>query len=193
MVLDDMHLKPSEPWEYCPTKALRRVTKILKDEFNLKVNAGFESEFLLLKKLEREGKEEWIPIDSTPDCSTAAFDAVSSLFHEMFSALSSLNIEVEQIHVEAGKGQLELAMGHTTVTRVADNIIFTHEVVKAIARKHGLLATFVPKSVLRTIHSKNQLRREDDREFEEIGKEEEIQILNIQSADELQMKESENS
>jgi glutamine synthetase len=35
MVLADMHLKPGESWEYCPREALRRVTKILKDEFNL--------------------------------------------------------------------------------------------------------------------------------------------------------------
>ena len=35
MVLADMHLKPGEAWEYCPREALRRVTKILKDEFNL--------------------------------------------------------------------------------------------------------------------------------------------------------------
>ena len=35
MVLADMYLKPGEPWEYCPREALRRVTKILKEEFNL--------------------------------------------------------------------------------------------------------------------------------------------------------------
>lgn len=35
MVLADMHLKPGEAWEYCPREALRRVSKVLKDEFNL--------------------------------------------------------------------------------------------------------------------------------------------------------------
>lgn len=35
MVLADMHLRPGEPWEYCPREALRRVLKVLKDEFNL--------------------------------------------------------------------------------------------------------------------------------------------------------------
>ena len=71
MVLGDMHLKPGEAWEYCPREALRRVSKILKDEFNLVsmmvysyeicchsianciyiqvMYAGFESEFYLLK------------------------------------------------------------------------------------------------------------------------------------------------
>ncbi|GMY24960.1 Protein fluG [Fagus crenata] len=66
MVLADMHIKPGEAWECCPREALRRVSKILKDEFNLEMNAGFENEFFLLKNVLREGKEEWLPIDSTP-------------------------------------------------------------------------------------------------------------------------------
>ncbi|KAK9921036.1 hypothetical protein M0R45_029566 [Rubus argutus] len=35
MVMANMHLKPGEAWEYCPREALRSVSKILKDEFNL--------------------------------------------------------------------------------------------------------------------------------------------------------------
>ncbi|GAV85734.1 Gln-synt_C domain-containing protein/Amidohydro_2 domain-containing protein [Cephalotus follicularis] len=153
MVLADMHIKPGEAWEYCPREALRRVSKVLKDEYNLVMNAGFESEFYLLKSVLREGKEEWVPIDSTPYCSSSGFDAISPLFHEIISALHSLNITVEQLHAEAGKGQFELALGHTVCTYAADNLIFTREVIKAVARKHGLLATFVPKYALDDIGS----------------------------------------
>jgi len=35
MVLVDMCVKPGEAWEYCPRDALRRASKILKDEFDL--------------------------------------------------------------------------------------------------------------------------------------------------------------
>lgn len=45
----------------------------------------------------REGKEEWVPIDSTPYCSTAAFDAVSPILDEIVAALHSLDITVEQV------------------------------------------------------------------------------------------------
>ncbi|KAF9680218.1 hypothetical protein SADUNF_Sadunf06G0098400 [Salix dunnii] len=146
MVLADMHLRPGEPWEYCPREALRRVLKVLKDEFDLVMDAGFENEFVLLKSVSWEGKEEWVPVDSTPYCSTAAFDAVSPILDEIVAALHSLDITVEQVHAEAGKGQFELAMGHTTCPLSADNLIYTREVIRAIARKHGLLATFVPKT-----------------------------------------------
>ncbi|KAJ7972323.1 Glutamate-ammonia ligase-like protein [Quillaja saponaria] len=153
MVLADMHLKPGEAWEYCPREALRRVSNILKDEFNLVLNAGFENEFFLLKSITREGKEEWVPIDSTPYCSISAFDATSPIFHEVIAALHSLNISVEQLHAEAGKGQFELALGHTVCTYAADKLIFTREVIRAVARKHGLLATFMPKYALDDIGS----------------------------------------
>ncbi|KAJ6742503.1 GAMMA-GLUTAMYLPUTRESCINE SYNTHETASE [Salix viminalis] len=153
MVLADMHLRPGEPWEYCPREALRRVLKVLKDEFDLVMDAGFENEFVLLKSVSWEGKEEWVPIDSTPYCSTAAFDAVSPILDEIVAALHSLDITVEQLHAEAGKGQFELAMGHTACPLSADNLIYTREVIRAIARKHGLLATFVPKLALDDIGS----------------------------------------
>ncbi|GAB4847979.1 hypothetical protein Ancab_039399 [Ancistrocladus abbreviatus] len=149
MLLADMHVKPGEPWEYCPREALRRVLKVLKDEFNLEVNAGFENEFYLLR--EQEG--QWVPFDSTPYCSTLAFDAASPILHEIVGALQSLGIPVEQLHAEAGKGQYELALGHAVCTHAADNLVFTREVIKAVARKHGLLATFVPKYTLYDIGS----------------------------------------
>ncbi|RHN79701.1 putative glutamine synthetase [Medicago truncatula] len=145
MVLGDLNVKPCQAWEYCPREALRRVSKILKDEFDLVVNAGFENEFFLLKSMTREGKEEWIPFDSSPYCSASAFDAASPILREVASALHSIGIPVEQLHAESGKGQFELVLGHTIYTKAADNLVYTRETVRAIARKHGLLATFVPK------------------------------------------------
>ncbi|KAI7994838.1 Type-1 glutamine synthetase 1 [Camellia lanceoleosa] len=106
---------------------------------------GFESEFYLLKSALREGKEEWFSFDTTPYCSASAFDAAFPVLHEVVAALQSLNIAVEQLHAEAGKGQFELALGYTLCSNAADNLIFTREVVRSVARKHGLLATFMPK------------------------------------------------
>lgn len=153
MVLADMHLTPGEAWEYCPREALRRVSKVLKDEFNLIMNAGFENEFFLLKNVARDGKEEWVPFDNTPYCSTSAFDAAFPVLNDVLTALESLNIRVEQVHPEAGNGQFEIALRYTLCGNAADNLVFTREVVRAIARKHGLLATFVPKYALDDIGS----------------------------------------
>lgn len=50
-----------------------------------------------------------------------------------------------------------MALGHTTCTRAADNLIFVRESIRAIARKHGLLATFMPKYVLICLGLKDAL------------------------------------
>lgn len=153
MVLADMHLKPGHLWEYCPRETLRKVSNILKQEFNLEMNAGFENEFYLLKSQIRDGQEEWVPFDTSRYCSTSAFDAASPVLHEVINALESLNIDVEQLHAEAGNGQFEIALRYTTCTNAADNLIYAREVIRAVSRKHGLLATFMPKYALDDIGS----------------------------------------
>ena len=45
----------------------------------------------------REGKDEWVPIDSASYCSTAGYDAAAYIFHDVVAALRSLNIPVEQV------------------------------------------------------------------------------------------------
>ncbi|GJY60763.1 protein FluG isoform X1 [Tanacetum coccineum] len=153
MVLADMHLKPGQVWEYCPRETLRRVSKVLKDEFNLEMNAGFENEFFLLKSQTRDGHEEWVPFDTSRYCSTSAFDAASPILHEVVNSLEFLNIDVEQLHAEAGNGQFEIALRYTTCSNAADNLIYAREVIRAVARKHGFLATFMPKYALDDIGS----------------------------------------
>ncbi|CAN1275946.1 Protein fluG [Linum perenne] len=144
MVLADMHLKPGQPWEYCPREALRRVSKVLKDEFDLVMNAGFENEFVILKSISRDGREEWTPFESTAYCSAAGFDAASPILHDIVAALDSLNIPVEQLHKEAGKGQLEIALGHSACLTSADNLVYAREAIRSVARKRGFMATFMP-------------------------------------------------
>ncbi|CAA0829710.1 Unknown protein [Striga hermonthica] len=153
MVLADMHSKPGIPWEYCPRETLKRVSKVLKDDFNLVMNAGFENEFYLLRTVIVDGTEKWVPFDATPYCSTSAFDAAFPVLNEIVTCLQSLNIVVEQLHPEAGHGQFELALGYTTCEKAADNLVYTREVIRSVARKHGLLATFVPKYDLDDIGS----------------------------------------
>ncbi|KAJ3690448.1 hypothetical protein LUZ61_019612 [Rhynchospora tenuis] len=153
MVLADMHAKPGEAWEYCPRSALLRVTEVLQKEFNLVMNAGFENEFYILKKITRNGAEEWGPFDLSLYCSTSAFDTASSMLQEAYSFLQSLDITVEQLHAEAGKGQFEFAFKYLPCNLAADNIIYAREVIRAVARKHGLIATFIPKYYLNDIGS----------------------------------------
>ncbi|XP_011657677.1 type-1 glutamine synthetase 1 isoform X1 [Cucumis sativus] len=153
MVMGDMYIRPGEAWEYCPRETLRRLSSILKNEFDLEMKAGFEIEFLLLKKAVKDGKEDWVPFDSSSYCSTFSYDAAAPFFHDIVDCLNSLNITVEQLHAEAAEGQFEFALGYTTCLTAADELIYTREVIKAVARKHGLLATFIPKYAMDDVGS----------------------------------------
>ncbi|CAN6323834.1 unnamed protein product [Urochloa humidicola] len=153
MVMADMQIRPGEAWEYCPRNALRKVTKVLLDEFNVTMKAGFENEFFLRRKLISDGVEQWVPYDNTNYCSTSAFDGASTILREVYSSLEASNIVVEQLHAEAGKGQFEIALKYILCTLAADKLIYARETIKSVARKHGLLATFLPKPDLNDIGS----------------------------------------
>ncbi|PHT36714.1 hypothetical protein CQW23_24414 [Capsicum baccatum] len=109
------------------------------------VNVGFEIEFYLLKSVIRNGKEEWFPIDKTSYCSTQAFEVASSIFKDIITYLETLNITVEQVHAETGNGQYEVVLGYTEASTAIISLIYAREVIKSVARQHGMMATFVPK------------------------------------------------
>eukprot|EP00250_Pteridium_aquilinum_P008963 c18342_g1_i1 orf=64-2613(+) len=145
LVLVDMHVTPGIPWEYCPRSTLKRLCGILQEEFGLVMKAGFESEFYILKPDSEANKQKWIGLDTNPYCSSTSFDGVSSMLFEVLKALSSMGVNVEQLHAEAGAGQFEIALHYEPCLKAADDVLVLRETVKALIQKHGLLATFLPK------------------------------------------------
>ena len=83
-------------------------------------------------------KEGYFPVPPT--------DSMQDLRTEMALTLESLGIQVEAHHHEvATGGQAEIDMRFDTLTRMADNVMIYKYVVKNVARKHGMTATFMPK------------------------------------------------
>ncbi len=61
-------------------------------------------------------------------------------------ALDSVGVDVEVHHHEvATAGQAEIDMRFGTLTRMADSVMIYKYIVKNVARKNGLTATFMPK------------------------------------------------
>ncbi|XP_049410650.1 protein fluG-like [Solanum stenotomum] len=145
MVLADMCTKSGEAWDYCPREALRRVSQILKDESGLVMTAGFEVEFYLLESVIKNDKEEFESSDKWRKCHTTAFDMASPMLEEMLTYLQSLNISVDYLHKEAGKGQFEIGLEYTDCFGAADRLIYTREVIRTVGRKYGYHPTFLPK------------------------------------------------
>uniref|UniRef100_A0A3Q7HKJ4 GS catalytic domain-containing protein n=1 Tax=Solanum lycopersicum TaxID=4081 RepID=A0A3Q7HKJ4_SOLLC len=145
MVLANMCTKSGEAWDYCPREALRKVSQILKDEFGLVMIAGFEVEFYLLESVIKNDKEEFESSDKWRKCHTTAFDMASPMLEEMLTYLQSLNISVDYLHKEAGKGQFEIGLEYTDCFGAADRLIYTREVIRTVGRKFGYHPTFLPK------------------------------------------------
>jgi glutamine synthetase len=73
-------------------------------------------------------------------------DALQDVRTQMVTILEHLGIPVEAHHHEvATGGQGEIDMRFTTLTRMADNVMIYKYVVKNVARKRGMTATFMPK------------------------------------------------
>ncbi|KAL4855747.1 Type-1 glutamine synthetase 1 [Chlorella vulgaris] len=154
-----------EPWDCCPRTALQRVVDKAQKDFSLTFQLGFELEFYLLRPPSyKEGDSSGSggsggngggsgssragvpsPIDTSNYCHSGALDAAAAVLGEMCATLSALGVVVEQLHPESGPGQFEIAMGPAPPQQAADSLLFAMEAVAAVARKHGLLASFLPK------------------------------------------------
>jgi glutamine synthetase len=64
---------------------------------------------------------------------------------EMVSALHEMSVLVEAAHHELAIGQQEIDLAREEALRSADNLITARYTLKAIAQKHGLGVTFMPK------------------------------------------------
>jgi glutamine synthetase len=72
-------------------------------------------------------------------------DEGSVVRRETVLALQSMGIAVEAAHHEVAWGQQEIDLRFRDALTIADNLMTTRIVVKEIARKHGIHATFMPK------------------------------------------------
>jgi glutamine synthetase len=73
-------------------------------------------------------------------------DVLQDARTEMVCTLESIGIQVEAHHHEvATGGQGEIDMRFATLTRMADNVMIYKYVVKNVAKKRGMTATFMPK------------------------------------------------
>ncbi len=73
-------------------------------------------------------------------------DSLTDLRNEMVQVLISLGIDVEAAHHEvATAGQGEIDMRFDSLVKMGDKLMWFKYVIRNVARKHGKVATFMPK------------------------------------------------
>ncbi len=107
-------------------------------------NTGPELEFFLFKSPNGSGKLEALPHDGGGyfDLTT---DQASEIRKDMVNALEEMGIEVETSHHEVAVGQHEIDFKYSDALNTADNAVTFRYTLKAVAQRHGLHCTFMPK------------------------------------------------
>jgi glutamine synthetase len=75
-------------------------------------------------------------------------DTLQDIRSEIILKLKEVGVLVEVHHHEVGTaGQGEIDMRFTTLTKMADNVMYYKYVVRNVSRRHGKTATFMPKPI----------------------------------------------
>jgi len=75
-------------------------------------------------------------------------DSYQDIRSEMILKMIQVGIPVEKQHHEvATAGQAEIDIRYDTLVKTADNLLLYKYIVKNVARKHGKVATFMPKPI----------------------------------------------
>jgi glutamine synthetase len=133
------------PFEGCPRVNLRRVLAEAK-EMGYTMNVGTEAEFFLF-----ELDENGLPTTKTSDVagyfSLDPEDKANDCRREIIETLEKMGFEIEASHHEVAEGQHEINFKYADALACADNTLTFKWVVKSIAAKYKLYATFMPKPI----------------------------------------------
>lgn len=66
-------------------------------------------------------------------------------FQDLFSLLEGFNVPLEGLHTETGPGVLEAAIQYSDILEAADRATLFKASAKEIAKKHGIMASFMAK------------------------------------------------
>ena len=135
-----------EPFAGDPRSNLRRVVKQMTELGFSRMNLGAEPEFFLFK-LDENGMPTMKLNDNGGYFDFAPLDMAENCRREIVIELEKLGMGVEAAHHESAPGQHEVNFKYDEVLAACDKIQTFKLVVKTVARKHGLYATFMPKPI----------------------------------------------
>jgi glutamine synthetase len=134
-------VKPDgEPYEGDPRYVLRRALERMESMGFDTFNVGPELEYFLFK--DKKGTET---LDEGGYFAMTALDAATEVRNDTIRALEAVGIPVEYHHHEVAPSQHEIDMRYASALDMADFTITYRLIVKEIAAKHGVYATFMPK------------------------------------------------
>lgn len=139
----DVYNSDGTPFEGDPRYVLRRAIKKAAD-MGYRCFAGPECEFFLFH-LDQNGKPTTHTFDKGGYFDLGSVDKGEACRRDICLSLEKMGFEIEASHHENAIAQHEIDFKYDEVLRTADNVMTFKYVVKNIAHKHNLHATFMPK------------------------------------------------
>ncbi|KON88987.1 glutamine synthetase [Sporosarcina globispora] len=140
----DIYNPDGTPFLGDPRSNLRRILKEMEELGFSDFNLGPEPEFFLFK-LDQAGEPTLELNDNGGYFDLAPTDLGENCRRDIVLELEEMGFEIEASHHEVAPGQHEIDFKYADALTACDQIQTFKLVVKTIARKHGLHATFMPK------------------------------------------------
>ncbi|KAM7186076.1 hypothetical protein V8F20_011547 [Naviculisporaceae sp. PSN 640] len=140
------------PVALCPRSLLQRAVEF-GIENNLTFLLGFEIEFMLLERFERNpagapsARYGTLATDGHAWSVSRYFadPRISKLLRDIVAELEDMGIFVEQLHAESATGQFELILPALPPVEAVDTLLHTRDVMSALATAAGFKITLHPK------------------------------------------------
>ncbi|MBD1843355.1 type III glutamate--ammonia ligase [Cyanobacteria bacterium FACHB-63] len=139
----DLHTITGEPLEQAPRVVLKRVLQQAQD-LGYRVRTGVECEYFLLSP-DGEQISDGRDRQSKPCYDQQSLMRQYDVIREICDAMLGLGWGAYQNDHEDGNGQFEMNWMYADALVTADRQAFFKYMVKSIAEKHGLRASFMPK------------------------------------------------
>ncbi len=138
----DIKNPDGSPYDGDPRYVLKRILKKVHD-MGYTFYVGPELEYFYFKNSEKKAE----PIDQGGYFDLTPMDIASDLRKKTVIALESMGIPVEYSHHEVAPSQHEIDLRYRDALTMADTVMTYRIIVKEIALKNGVHATFMPKPV----------------------------------------------
>lgn len=139
----DIYKPDGTAFESDPRHILKKVVEDAKTE-GYEFNVGPECEFFLFET-DENGLPTTVTHENASYFDLGPLDFGENARRDMVLTLEDMGFEIEASHHEASPAQHEIVFKYDEALTTADNIMTFKLVVKTIAKRHGMHATFMPK------------------------------------------------
>lgn len=141
----DIFAPGGEPFGGCSRSALKRAANE-GAAAGFELRAGAEIEFFLFHT-DDQGKPTTITHDQAGYCDLSPVDLGENARRDMVLTLEEMGFDISSSHHEIAPGQHEIFLKEDSALAMADKIATFKFVVRTVAQRHGLHASFMPKPI----------------------------------------------